>query len=188
MFEQLNASIDRCGRHVHVTREHMLKLFPHRNYDHGLAIQGQYIIKEKVDVIGKDGRLIKDVTVILPDRDTSYVEVSRSDAFFLGYKSNLMYIEREDQLQICPFVTIRTQYAEVQVRLCIQLPHIHVDNSRDQEYVYLIFVSPLIDMRVKAKVKENPGTTGVRIHIDNDLYNSLTLGGYMPKVKFLNYV
>lgn len=178
---------DRCGRHVHLCREDLTKLFPHRNYDHGLKIEGQYVIKEKIDVVGLDGRLIKDVTVILPDRDISYVELSKADVFFLGFGKHIkeMYIESEAEIaQFCPKITLQTKDGKAIAKACIQLPHVHVGNSYGVKYVELSINTPLVDLRLKkVRVKENPGTKGVILHIDNDLYNAITMGGYIPDIR-----
>ncbi|SMP46521.1 phosphate propanoyltransferase [Anoxynatronum buryatiense] len=76
------------NRHLHISREHLNKLFG-ENYEltklKDLKQPGQYAAEEKVDLIGPKGT-IKGVRVLGPVRNKTQVEISFADSFVLGVK------------------------------------------------------------------------------------------------------
>lgn len=80
LFVELEAS----GRHVHVTKEQAQLLFGHDLTEkRPLSQPGQYLAQERVTVCGPKNRL-EQVAVLGPCRKEAQVEVSATDAVFLG--------------------------------------------------------------------------------------------------------
>ena len=78
--------IEASGRHVHVTAQQAQILFGHGlTPERPLSQPGQYLAKERVTVIGPKGEFQK-VAVLGPERKEAQVEVSLTDARFLGLK------------------------------------------------------------------------------------------------------
>lgn len=80
LFVELEAS----GRHVHVTKEQAVTLFGHPlTPERPLSQPGQYLARERVTVVGPKGEFTK-VAVLGPERSAGQVEVSLTDARYLG--------------------------------------------------------------------------------------------------------
>ncbi|NBI06779.1 phosphate propanoyltransferase [Senegalia massiliensis] len=76
------------NRHIHLTNEHIEKLFGKGyklNKLKDLSQPGQFASKEKVDIVGPKGEL-KGVRVLGPARNKTQAEISLSDGFKLGIK------------------------------------------------------------------------------------------------------
>ncbi len=74
------------ARHVHLTREHIDKLFG-KGYQLNKKKElmgGQYAAEECVTLVGTKLRAIENVRILGPERKASQVEVSRTDAIRLG--------------------------------------------------------------------------------------------------------
>lgn len=183
MFKDIK--IDRCGRHCHLSAQDLQILFPNGvTRDRDLAIPGEYTIKERVAVL-KGGKIWKpSVSVILPTRKVSYLELSATDAYglFPAIDENI-YFETEEQLARCPDVLISTKDDVISIKAGIQLPHLHVDNAEGKERIDVqiknVFSSTILS---QIKVKENPGTPYPILHIDGDLVNAYSIGAIPPTV------
>lgn len=74
------------NRHVHLSKEHIEKLFG-EGYEltkfKDLSQPGQYAATEKIDIVGPKGTL-KGVRVLGPARSNTQVEISLTDGFTLG--------------------------------------------------------------------------------------------------------
>ncbi len=81
-------SIGLSNRHLHVTQEHLDKLFGegHQLTEFKILTQpGQYACEEKVDIVGPKGTL-KGVRILGPVRSATQIEISVSDSYKLGLK------------------------------------------------------------------------------------------------------
>lgn len=81
-------SIGLSNRHLHVTQEHLDKLFGegHKLTEFKILTQpGQYACEEKVDIVGPKGTL-KGVRILGPVRSATQIEISVSDSYKLGLK------------------------------------------------------------------------------------------------------
>ena len=78
------------NRHIHLSREHVDILFG-KGYQleklKDLSQPGQYACKETLTIIGPSLRPIERVRVLGPERRSSQVEISRTDAFTLKVKA-----------------------------------------------------------------------------------------------------
>ena len=82
VFVPLEAS----GRHVHLTGEQAKLLFGHGlTPERPLSQPGQFLSKERVTVAGPKGEF-QNVAVLGPERKSAQVEISLTDARFLGLK------------------------------------------------------------------------------------------------------
>lgn len=82
----MNIKIGISARHVHLTKEHLEILFGN-NYNLGefkdLSQPGQYAANEQVTIKTLKNK-IENVRILGPVRNYSQVEISKTDAFFLG--------------------------------------------------------------------------------------------------------
>ena len=80
IFIEMEAS----GRHVHLTAEQCQLLFGHDlTPDRPLSQPGQYLAKERVDILGPKGKF-ENVAVLGPARKEAQVEISLTDGKTLG--------------------------------------------------------------------------------------------------------
>lgn len=127
VIEALTIEIEASGRHVHLTREAVERLFgpDHRlTPTKPLSQPGQFACAERVDVIGPKGAL-RNVAVLGPERKECQVEVSATDAVALGLKPP---VRQSGDLQgSCP-VTLRVgeRTLELPMGLIIAQRHIHL--------------------------------------------------------------
>lgn len=80
--------VEASGRHIHLSEEHMKKLFGD-NYEltpvKDLSQPGQYACKERVRVIGSKGEF-SGVVILGPCRNETQVELSMTDCTTIGVK------------------------------------------------------------------------------------------------------
>ncbi|HQH11338.1 MAG TPA: PduL/EutD family phosphate acyltransferase [Candidatus Sumerlaeota bacterium] len=76
-------------RHAHLSKEHIERLFgsghqltPHRD----LLQKGEYAASETVSLVGPKMRALENVRVLGPARGNSQVEISLTDAVYLGIR------------------------------------------------------------------------------------------------------
>ncbi len=87
VLRRLFVEVEASGRHVHVTREQAKQLFGHDlTGERPLSQPGQYLARERVDVIGPKGELRK-VAVLGPVRPEAQIEISVTDGRQLGIKA-----------------------------------------------------------------------------------------------------
>ena len=74
------------ARHVHLTREHLDRLFGtwYQLHKKKELMGGQYAAEETVTLVGTKLRAIANVRILGPERKASQVEVARTDAIRLG--------------------------------------------------------------------------------------------------------
>lgn len=86
MSEKIQVPVGVSNRHVHLSQEHVEKLFgPGHQLTHlkDLKQPGQFATKEQVTIVGPKGA-IEGVRVLGPVRAQTQVEVSKTDCFKLG--------------------------------------------------------------------------------------------------------
>lgn len=171
------------ARHVHVCQEHLDVLFGagHKLTPFKDLYQiGYYAAEETVDLVSPTGT-IKKVRILGPERKTSQVEISRSDALKLGIK---VPVRDSGDLDGSPPITL------VGPRGSVTLPngviaawrHIHMDPEdaaafgvKDRDYVRVRCQNetrPLIFENVLVRVLEG---WLLEMHLDTDEANAAML-------------
>lgn len=84
VVQALFVEVEASGRHVHLTKEQIIRLFGHElTPERPLSQPGQYLAKERVTVIGPKGQFER-VAVLGPARKEAQVEISLTDGRVLG--------------------------------------------------------------------------------------------------------
>lgn len=127
VVKALTIEVEASGRHVHLTRQAVERLFGpgHRlTPTKPLSQPGQFACAERVDVVGPKGTL-KNVAVLGPERSACQVEVSRTDAVALGIQPP---VRQSGDIGGSSPVTIRVgdNTVELAEGLIIARRHIHL--------------------------------------------------------------
>ena len=121
IFIELEAS----GRHVHVTQAQAIALFGHPlTPKRPLSQPGQYLANERVTVIGPKGEF-RNVAVLGPERKAGQVELSMTDARFLGISAP---VRQSGDIALTPGAVLRGQMGEVTLPqgVIVAKRHIHM--------------------------------------------------------------
>lgn len=121
IFIELEAS----GRHVHVTQAQAIALFGHPlTPKRPLSQPGQYLANERVTVIGPKGEF-RNVAVLGPERKAGQVELSMTDARFLGISAP---VRQSGDIALTPGAILRGQMGEVTLPqgVIVAKRHIHM--------------------------------------------------------------
>jgi len=171
------------ARHVHVCQEHLdvlygagHKLKPFKD----LYQRGYYAAEETVDLVSSTGT-IKKVRILGPERKTSQVEISRSDALKLGIT---VPVRDSGDLEGSPPITLVGPCGSVSLPAGViaSWRHIHMSPEdaaafgvKDRDYVRVKCHSetrPLIFENVLVRVLEG---WLLEIHLDTDEANAAML-------------
>ncbi|KAB3525621.1 phosphate propanoyltransferase [Alkaliphilus serpentinus] len=176
--EDYSIPIEVSARHVHLSKDHIEKLF---GKEYSLTIKknlsqpGQYQYQERVNLIGPKG-VITGVTILGPARDKTQVEVSRTDAIKLGIKPP---VRESGDLKDSETIVISNEREVVKATesVIIAKRHIHME-PKDAEYfgvrdkqsvgVKLLSNRPVILQDVTVRVDES---YKLNMHIDHDEAN-----------------
>jgi putative phosphotransacetylase len=124
---KLEVPIAVSNRHIHLSKEHVARLFG-RNYQlnklKDLSQPGQFACKETVTLIGPKGKLEK-VRVLGPARGDTQIEISLNDGFTLGIAPP---IRDSGDIEATPSVTIQGPRGQLKVDqgLICAARHIHM--------------------------------------------------------------
>lgn len=119
--------IEISARHVHLSREDFEALFgedAQLTYVKELSQPGQYLCKERVDVVGPKGTF-ENVAVLGPFRSESQVEVSITDSRKLGVQHQ---IRQSGDIEGTPGCVLRVGEKEIKLEkgLIVAKRHIHM--------------------------------------------------------------
>lgn len=172
--------IEISARHVHICRTDFEKLFGKNRgltFVKELSQPGQFLAKERVNIIGSKGYL-ENVAIVGPFRKQTQVEVSLSDTHKLGIMG---IIRQSGNIEDTPGCTMTVGENAVSLArgVIVAKRHIHV-NSRDAEEMKLennqevhVLVSScdrsLIFGEVTVRVDEN---YNLAMHVDTDEANA----------------
>ncbi len=171
--------VEASGRHVHLSREDVDKLFG-KGYNltklRDLSQPGQYACKERVTITGPKGS-IKNVIVLGPCRKETQVEISLTDGAVLGVKAP---IKQSGDLEGTLGIGISTENGCVQLDkgLMVAKRHIHIKpedaktfdvNDNEIVQVKVMGQRPLIFDDVVVRVSDSFETY---MHIDYDEANA----------------
>lgn len=157
------------NRHVHLNKEDLEKLFG-KGYELSLEFPltqpGLFAAKEKV-TIKSDSNYFEDVRIVGPIRSYTQIEVSRSDANFLGINPPL---RNSGDLKGSESITLIGPVGTVFKKegCIIALRHIHTNNKD-----ILGVKSNVVSLRFKDKVIDNVRVKtnkdfALELHIDKD--------------------
>lgn len=171
------------ARHVHVTQEHLEQLFgPGAQLTKlkDLYQAGEFASEQQVNVFGPRNRMIPNVRILGPCRNYSQVELSYTDAIYLGMKIPLGVSARHEGTPGCTIVgphgavnlprgLIRAQR---HVHMCpADLAHFGV---KDGDLMKLRIDGPCGLVFDNVLVREHPKVR-LEVHIDTDEGNACDL-------------
>lgn len=122
-------------RHIHLTREHVDRLFG-RNYQltrqKPLSQPGQFACEEMLELIGPKGTIRK-VRILGPERKRSQIEVSSTDARTLGIKAP---VRSSGDVEGTPGITLRGPKGDLTLSegVIIADRHIHMTKADAERF------------------------------------------------------
>lgn len=177
--EKLLISVEASGRHVHLSKETIEILFG-KDYElkkaKDLSQPGQYVCEEKVTLVGPKGT-IKNVAILGPTRNSTQVEISKTDALILGVKPP---VRESGSLEGSASITLAAEATSINIDECVIVAkrHIHVSpdyaellkiKDKDRVNVEILGDRPLIFKDVVIRVSSEFKTF---MHIDYDEANA----------------
>ena len=179
--EKLFITMEASGRHIHLSREDINKLFGH-GYQltpvKELSQPGQYACEERLTITGPKNS-IKNVVVLGPERGRSQVEISLTDALTLGVKAP---VRLSGDIDGTPGIIITNPkngaMIEIREGLIVAKRHIHITPDDAMKFnvtngeivkVKVFGERPLIFEDVDVRVNKNFSTA---MHIDYDEANA----------------
>lgn len=176
----LEINVGISARHVHLTNEHIKILFGHElTVYKDLTQPGQYAANEKVDVVGPKNT-IKGVRILGPARKASQVEVSKTDAFFLGIEPTL---KASGDIEGTPGIKLIGPNGEITldkgVIVAVRHIHMHPTDAQkfgivDKEVVWVVSNSKRKTLIGDVIVRVDP-TFALDFHVDTDEANGAWL-------------
>ena len=176
--------IETSARHLHLCREDFEKLFgegkdltPVKE----LSQPGQYLAKERLNVIGPKG-MFKNVAIIGPLRSVTQMEISVTDARKLGVP---VVIRQSGDIDGTPGMTLVSDLGSVDLEegIMVAKRHIHMTPKgarrmkvKDNEEVFVVtesFDRSMIYGDVVVRVSDD---YRLAMHIDTDEANALSGG------------
>ena len=125
VMDRIFVPLEVSGRHVHVTEAQAQVLFGHKlTPRRELSQPGQYLANERVTVVGPKGEF-ENVAVLGPERPEAQVEVSLTDARFLGLTPP---VRPSGRVEDSPGVTLKGPMGTVELKqgVIVAQRHIHV--------------------------------------------------------------
>ncbi|MBP2628505.1 MAG: pduL [Firmicutes bacterium] len=176
-----NIPVGVSARHLHVCQEHLEILFGkgHKLTKlKDLPQPGEYAAKESVTLIGQRLRAIEGVKILGDLRPVTQVEVSRTDARYLGIKPE---IRRSGDTAGSPGITIVGPAGSLQLTegVIVANRHIHMNpndaqrlgvSNNDEVDVRILSTKPTILGKVQIRVSNN---ANLYMHIDVDDANAV---------------
>ena len=125
VMDRIFVPLEASGRHVHVTSAQAQVLFGHKlTPKRDLSQPGQYLANERVTVVGPKGEF-QNVAVLGPERPEAQVEISLTDARFLGLTPP---VRPSGKVENSPGVTLKGSMGTVELKqgVIVAQRHIHV--------------------------------------------------------------
>ncbi|MEW5867152.1 MAG: phosphate propanoyltransferase [Bacillota bacterium] len=135
MTETRKVPVGVSGRHIHVTREDLERLFG-PGYEltcfRELSQPGQFAANETVTLVGPKG-VIPKVRILGPVRKATQVEISRTDGYTLGVDAP---VRESGDLEGTPGIVIVGPYGPVQIKqgVIVAKRHIHFTPELAREF------------------------------------------------------
>lgn len=166
------------NRHIHLSEADFKKLFDSENLTlkANLKQDGQFASNETL-TIKTEKNIINNVRIIGPFRDKTQVELSKTDAFFLGLNPP---IRLSGDLDNSESITLVNGDKEAHIENCVILAarHIHIDEEtlKDMDFKIGDMVSVKINNERGGSFDNvciRPGN--FELHIDTDEANAMNL-------------
>lgn len=169
------------ARHLHVCQEHLEILFG-KGYAltklKDLPQPGEYAAKETVTLVGPRLRAIEGVRILGDLRPVTQVEISRTDAHYLGVRPE---VRRSGDTADSPGITLVGPAGSLQLEegVIVANRHIHMNPSdarrlgvsnNDEVDVRVLSTKPTIFGKVQIRVSNN---ANLYMHIDVDDANAV---------------
>jgi len=178
-IKPLKIIIEISARHVHLAQGDLDTLFG-KNYQltklRVLSQRGEFAANEVVDL--KTARnILKHARILGPDRDYTQIEMSKTDAFYLGLAP---LVRDSGDLAGTPGLTIIGPKGEVQAEHGVILSHRHIHASPEEARKYGLKEGQLVKVKVDGQrgvifdsvmIKIKAGYVW-RMHIDTDEANA----------------
>lgn len=163
------------NRHVHLTDEDIKVLFGSIKKSHDLSQSGMFACDNYVS-IKTDKNIIDKVRVVGPSRNYTQIEISKTDAYFLGLNPP---VRESGDLSFSEVVTLIGPNGSIKTNGCIIADrHIHITyedlkkyNLKDSLYVKISGVKEGI---IKVNLKPSDKAT-LELHLDTDDANAFLL-------------
>lgn len=179
MQDDVEIMVEASGRHVHLSEKDIEKLFgkgykltPQKN----LSQLGQFACEERVTLIGPKN-IYKNVAVLGPAREETQVEISLSDARFLGINAPL---RMSGDLSGAADLIIATDKEAIAVKQCaiVAKNHIHMTPAQASQWGFSDGQHVSVLMKTQRPISFNDviirvsKTAGLAMHIDFDEANA----------------
>lgn len=171
--------VEVSARHIHLSQEHLEKLFG-KGYKlkpiKKLSQPGTFSAEETVTLINNNQR-IANVRILIPLREETQVEISKTDAIHLGVNAQLRH---SGDLKNTPGITIKGPKGELKLEkgVIIAKRHLHLSekqakefelNDKDKVNIKILSERSLIFNDVDVRVEKNYDCS---FHIDTDEGNA----------------
>jgi len=180
-MEKKQITVEVSARHVHLSREVVEQLFGtgyELQPEKWLSQPGQFLAKERVNIIGEKGRLEK-VAILGPIRDKTQVELALSDCFKLGVEG---VVRNSGELDGTPGVRLETEKGEVVLAEGVIVPRRHIHILPQDAADLGVYDSELVSVKVENEIGRGIIFSGVLVrvseqssmvmHIDTDEGNA----------------
>lgn len=187
MHNGINIIIEGSGKHCHLTRETLEKLFGEgfeMEVKKMLTQPGQYATPHKVTVVGP--KRSTEVSIIGPCRKADQVELSFTDAKALGFKN--VPIRESGDLKNTPGCTLIGPKGEVKIDEGVIIAKRHVHITPEDAAKFGIADKQIVSVKVLGDRSITFGEVVARVHpdyatfmhIDYDEWNAAAVCGEEP--------
>ncbi|NOH16465.1 ethanolamine utilization phosphate acetyltransferase EutD [Clostridium cochlearium] len=148
--EESGILIEASGKHVHLSKEHVEKLFG-KGYEltkkRELSQPGQYLCEEKVTLIGPKG-VMQNVSVLGPTRENTQVEISKSDAVSLGVKAP---VKMSGDVVGTPSIVLATKNSVVKLEEGVIVAKRHIHMAPEDALKYGVIDKQKVQVKVNGE-------------------------------------
>ncbi|RKD27208.1 phosphate propanoyltransferase [Caminicella sporogenes] len=141
--------IEVSARHVHLSKEHIEKLFG-RDYNMSkkkdLSQPGQFQYEERVMLIGPKG-ILRGVAILGPAREKTQVEISKTDAVVLGINPP---VRESGNLEGSEKIYIATEKAVVEAMESVIIAKRHIHMTPEDAKKFGVEDKQLVSVKVKS--------------------------------------
>jgi propanediol utilization protein len=181
MANTIKIKIENSTRHVHLTHDYVKILFGRDGLEQARSLSqtGQFVARQRLELIGPKGSLLN-VAVVGPERKQSQVELSKSDAYFLGVPETPL-LASGDLMTSSGNVTLKGPNDEISLKTGVIIPirHIHasVDQAvkagvKDGDYVSVRTFGPRAITLHNVLIRTSPDMNWT-LHLDSDEANAI---------------